>query len=111
MTPEIVYLGHDNSNDLILKADGVEVSLSGVTSMTLTIGTKKISSTNQLTDPILWTKSGYSKGEVHLLLGHQSFVPKNYRTCPLVIYDSSYEDGLVWGNIHLDVRAEVEGTT
>ncbi len=110
MIPEIVYLNHDNSIDLILKADGTAVSLSSVTSMTLTFGTKKISSTNQAAEPILWAKSGYATGEVHLVLGGQTIAAGNY-DAPLVVYDPTNTDGIVWGEVKITVEAEVEGTT
>jgi hypothetical protein len=35
---ETVYLGHDNSIELILKSDGVAVDLAAITDMTVSIG-------------------------------------------------------------------------
>jgi hypothetical protein len=109
MIPEIAYLGHDNLIDLILKADGVAVDLSSVTAMTLTLGTKKVSSTNLAADPILWAKAGYATGEVHLILGGETITPGNY-DAPLVVYDPVESEGVVWGNVKITVKAEVEGT-
>lgn len=109
MSVETVYLGHDNSIDMILKADGVAQSLAAVTSMTLTFGTLKITSTNQVNDVIKWNQGGYATGEVRFFLGAQNIPPGLY-TAPLVVYDASNDDGIVWTRIRISVIAEVEGT-
>ncbi len=110
MTPEIAYLSHDNSIDLILKADGVGVDLSTMTSMTLTFGTKKITSGNLAADPIRWNQAGYAIGEIRIFLEDQVITPAQYHA-PLVVYDPTNADGIVWGEILIEVKAEVEGTT
>lgn len=69
MAAEVVYLGHDNSIDRILKSDGVAVALTSVTRMTLTMETKLVDSDNGATDPIRWSKEGYATGEVRFFLG------------------------------------------
>ena len=43
---EIVYLTHDNTIDLLLKADGVVQDLSSVTKITATFGATTITSTD-----------------------------------------------------------------
>lgn len=110
MKLETVYLGHDNSIDVLLKADGVAQDLSGVTKMTLTFGTKKVESTNQTNDPILWNKGGYQTGEVRFFLGGVSITPKTYHA-PLIVYDVDNDDGIVWGYFDVVVVAEVEAAT
>lgn len=109
MSTEIVYLGHDNSNEVILKQDGVAISLSGITKMTLTFGTKLISSVNAADAPIRWNKDGYGTGEVRFFLGGQTITAGDYHSVPLVVYDASYTNGLVWGLLDFSVNAEVEG--
>jgi len=106
---EFVYLGHDNSIDLILLSNGVAQDLSGVTKMTITVGGILISSTNQATDPILWIKAGYSTGEIRLFLGKQSILPGNYEA-PLIVFDANDPDGIVWDEIAIQVVADVQGT-
>jgi hypothetical protein len=105
---EIVYLGHDNTVDVILKADGVAVDLAPVTSMTLTVGTVLISSDNTAGDPILWVQGGYATGEVHIAIGGESITAGVY-LAPLVVYDPTNLDGVVWGTIPLRVLADPEG--
>jgi len=108
MEREIVYLGHENSIDLILKADGIAVALTSVTRMTLTLGTTLIDSENGGADPIRWIQTGYATGEIRLFLGDQTISAGNYQA-PLVVYDPTNTDGIVWGFIPITVIAEVEG--
>lgn len=107
MDLEIVFLGHDNSIDLILKADGTTQNLSSVTRMTLSFGDQLIESTNEETDPIRWAKVGYATGEVRLFLGGEVIDPKTYHA-PLIVYDLTNEDGIVWGTVPISVETEVE---
>jgi hypothetical protein len=109
MKTEFVYLGHDNSIDLILKADGTAVNLSSVTRMTLTLGATLIDSDNGDTDPIRWAKDGYVTGEVRFYLGDQSIAAGNYQAA-LIVYDAVNDDGIAWGTISITVVPEVEAT-
>jgi hypothetical protein len=106
---EVVYLGHDNSIDIILKADGTAVDLSGVTQMTLTVGDVLVSSTNQAADPILWNQAGYATGEVHLILGAEAIEATDKTRCPLVVYDAAHTEGIMWGYVPLRIIADPEG--
>jgi len=107
MEYEIVYLGHDNRIDILLKADGSAVDLSSVTRMTLTFGSVLIDSDNGDTDPIKWAKPGYETGEVRISLGSQSIAAGDYRA-PLLVYDPTNPNGIVWGLLLIQVEAEVE---
>jgi hypothetical protein len=107
--PEIIYLGHDNSSDHLLKSNGVAVSLSGVTRMTLTLGSKLIDSDNGDADPIRWAKAGYATGEFRLFLGAEVITPGNYQGV-LIVYDGTNPNGVVWGRITISVMADPEGT-
>ena len=107
---EYVYLGHDNYIDLILMANGSAQNLSGITKMTLTFDTTKISSANQASDPILWNQAGYQTGEIRIFLGKQSLTPGSYEA-PLIVYDASDPDGIVWDIIPIIVVAQLEGTS
>lgn len=111
MKTELVFLGHDNSIDLILKADGVAVDMTPATLMTITIGGVTITSDNGDADPIRWNKAGYDVGEVRLFLGSEAIIPGHYRAT-LVVYDTTNTDGVVWENaglfIPMEVKAEVE---
>jgi hypothetical protein len=108
-TFETVYLGHDNSIELLLKADGVSVSLAAVTVMKLTIGEVTIESDNGDSDPIRWAKEGYASGEVRLFLGDQPLVSRGSAyDAWLTVYDASNADGIVWGKFRCKVSGEVE---
>lgn len=110
MNTEVVYLGHGNRIDLLLKADGVAVALTSVTMMTLTVGTTLIDSNNGAADPIQWAKVGYATGEIRIILGAQTILGGKYNA-PLIVYDATNEDGIVWGMIPILVKAEVEAPT
>jgi hypothetical protein len=107
MEHEIVYLGHDNRIDIILKADGSAVDLSSVTRMTLSFDSLLIDSDNGDLDPIQWVKAGYVTGEVRISLGGQSIPAGDYRAA-LVVYDPSNPNGIVWGLLLIQIEAEVE---
>lgn len=107
MTTEIVWLGHDNTIDLLLKAVGVAQDLADVTKITATFGTTTITSEDHAAGAILWNNDGYDTGEIRLDLGDQTIVPGGYDV-PIVVYDPSNTNGVVWGSIHVAVRTEVE---
>ena len=75
--------------------------------MTLSVGGVLIESTNQDTDPILWNKVGYQTGEVRFNLGGQSLTPGFY-SAPLVVYDPTYTDGILWTNLLIEIVADPE---
>jgi hypothetical protein len=103
MEYEIVYLGHDNSINLILKADAVAVPLAGVTRITIAFGATVISSTNLSTDPILWAQASYATGEVRLFLGAKTIAAETYEA-QFVVYDAANPNGIVWANVPIVVK-------
>jgi hypothetical protein len=105
--PEYIFNGHDNSNEIILKSDGLAIDLSNVTAMTITFGDLTISSMNGDEDPIRWDKAGYAQGEVRFFLGH-SGISEGSHHAPLVVYSEAFPEGYVWGNIVFNVFDEVE---
>jgi hypothetical protein len=110
MNAGIVYLGHDNALDYILKADGAVVDLSSATRMTLTLGSTLIDSDNGDADPIRWAKSGYATGQFRLVLGGLTITPGHYQNAWLVVYDPTNAAGVVFGSIPVFVMAEVEAS-
>jgi len=110
MTTEITWLGHDNTIDLILKANGVAQDLSDVTKITATFDDATIESTDHAGGAILWNNDGYDTGEIRLDLGGQSIDPGGYDV-PIVVYDPSNTNGVVWGKVHVAVKAEVEASS
>jgi hypothetical protein len=110
MAREIVFKGHDNSIDLLLKANATAVDLSTVLRMTLTVGTVLITSTNNATHPMRWNQAGYATGEARLFLGDVTAVSTGTYDAPLISYGADYLNGLVWGEVPLIIRSQLEAT-
>jgi hypothetical protein len=104
---EVVYLGHDNSIDYLLKENDSAVNLSTSTSMSITLGTVTISSTNGASAAIRWAQVGYSTGEVRLYLGLTTTIAAGDYDAPLIAYGPDYANGLVWGKIGIRVMSGV----
>ena len=100
MITEIVYKGHDNRINLLLKADGNIVDLSPVTKMELVLDNDEVISSDTYPSAFDWTSG--STGELILDLGDVVNVG-NY-VAWLVVYDSTNTDGIVWDKFHLVVR-------
>lgn len=109
MDTEVIYLGHDNRVDLILKASSSAASLAGVTKITMTFDSTLITGSSASSGVITWQGSGYATGEVRAALGAQSIEPSRYDV-PVIVYDSVNTTGLVWDIVPIRVRPEVEGT-
>lgn len=99
---ETIYLGRQNYFSLQLTEAGVAVATTGFTTVKLLIGDVWVSSTNLATDSIRWNQSGYSTGEVRFQLGGDTTIEVGrYPRCFLIVYDSTYTSGRVWGTIQL----------
>lgn len=106
---EYVYLGHDNTIDLILKADGEAQDLSSVTKITATFDDLLIESSDSENGPITWAVAGYATGEIRLDLGAES-IPAGRYSVVIVVYDPSHSEGIVWGRVIIVVYPEVEAS-
>ena len=100
MTTEIVYDGHDNTIDLLLKADGTAQDLSEVTRLTLEEGSTTVDS-DESGSAFDWAPG--MTGKLILALGDESLPAGTYRAI-LTVYDPSNTDGIVWGSFKLIVR-------
>lgn len=109
MDTEVIFLGHDNVINLLLKASSSAVSLAGVTVITATFDDLLVTNSSASSGAITWAGSGYATGEVRLALGAQSIDPGRYDV-PIVIFDASNITGIVWDIVPIRVRAEVEGS-
>jgi len=107
MNTEVVYLGHDNTIDLLLKADGTAQDLSGVTKITATFGDTLVESTDPAGGPITWNQDGYDTGEIRLALGGQPINPGVY-SVPITAYDPINTDGVFWGLVLIRVQPDSE---
>ncbi len=95
MDTEYVYLGRDNSIDLLLKADGVAVDLASVTKITASFKGTLVSSTTPTTGAIRWSGAGYDTGEIRLFLGAQT-IPAGKYSVPIIVYDPANTSGVQW---------------
>ena len=112
MTVDTIYLGHDNTVDLVLKVDNVAFNLSSVTSITATFGDVTITSTNKAAGTITWDQAGYETGEIRLDMGGLETITASKKpyNVPIVTYDAVNTTGIVWGEHRILVKAEVESS-
>jgi len=117
MAEEIVWDGHDNSIDLILKqknssGEMVGISQAGTTGITASFGRRLIESytTSIATGFIRWNQAGYDTGEIRLFLGQASIAAGLYDV-PIITYaDAGSSNGTVWGIVKIRVKADIEAT-
>ena len=96
---ERVYLGRDNSIDVVLTANGAPVDLSSVTRMLIEFGSKAVDS--QTASGVFdWSSGG---GVVIIRLGGQEIAAGEY-SARLVVYDPTNTHGIVWGDIMIMVE-------
>lgn len=95
---ERVWHGRDNTIDLILKADGSAVDLSGTTRVDLVLGATFISATGASTQMITWAAAGYDTGEVRIALGAATHISPGRYEGTLIVYDAASTRGIVWGD-------------
>lgn len=99
MVYEIVYLGHDNTIDLLLRADGVAYDITSTTRMTLDFGGTVIDSAVH-TSVFDWSDGD---GKLYLTLGDETIATGTYEA-DLVVYDSVHTNGIMWGMITILVE-------
>jgi hypothetical protein len=109
MTTEIVWLGHDNTIDLLLKANGIAQDLSAVTKITATFGTVTITSTDKAAGVITWDQAGYDTGEIRMDLGGEAINARGY-IIHIVVYDPSNTNGIVWGTVQAVVKVKFDAS-
>ena len=104
---EVIYLGRDNSVDLLLKADGVAEDLSTTTQIDAIFDTSiTVESTNAATGPIKWNQAGYETGEIRIDLtdSDESDITVGQYTVKIITYTAEHTDGLYWGEVNIRVR-------
>jgi hypothetical protein len=99
MITEIVYLDRDNTNDLLLKADGAAVDLSAVTRMVIAdvAGAWSVDSD---TSPAAFDWTTGTTGKVVLAFGHEG-IPAGTYICNLIVYDPDNDNGIHWRRISI----------
>ena len=101
-TVEYVYIGYDNTVDLLLKADGEAQDLSSVTRMRL-VDAGGVFDIDSDTDLSAFDWDTGTTGKVILSLGAQTIAASRY-ACKLIVYDPTNDDGIVWGRLVLEVE-------
>lgn len=115
---EVVYVTRDNRIDLRLKADlndgnGMQYQpLTAVSRMDVVVSGITVSSTNTGPDVIRWTQVGYATGEVRMWLGRYTYLvgivptylPSGRYDAPLIVYDPSNPNGIVWGYVPVLIK-------
>lgn len=97
MITEYIYKGNDNTNDFILKADGVAVNLSGVTKMVLDFSGGIVVDSSVKVGVFDW--SGGSGGLILTLGGITDLVAGSQYHPMLIVYDATNTNGVNWGRI------------
>ena len=97
---EIIYLGRDNTIDLVLKSyqgsSGVTVyNLSGVTEVKVTFGSGVTVSSK--TSPTLFSGVTSTVGALTLKFGTANLTTGKYNS-EVIVYDSTNPNGIVWGD-------------
>ena len=96
MITEFVYNDRDNTNDLLLKADGVAVDLSTVTRM-IVEDVDGSFSVDENTSPSAFNRDTGVTGKVIIALGGESITAGKY-IVRLIVYDPTNTSGLIWGD-------------
>lgn len=97
---ELIWLGRDNSIDLVLYSDSSAVDLTAVTEMRLSLKntTVIITSTDNGSGLIRWGSTAYETGEIRIIAGGSSVLIPGRYTGTLVVFDPSNSSGIVWDN-------------
>ena len=103
MITEHVYLGHDNTIDLLLKADGAAVDLSAVTRMTLELDAT--TTIDSATSPEAFDWDTGTTGKLVLALGGETISAGIYEKCKLTVYDPDNAGGIMWDQLNIVVHA------
>jgi hypothetical protein len=92
---DLIFKGSDNTNEILLKKDGVPQDLSSVTKIALHFSDgADVTNTTGSAYPIKWIGTGRT-GLVVCQLGDESLTEGDL-TARLLTYDPTNSDGVVW---------------
>jgi hypothetical protein len=106
---ELIWLGRDNTIDLVLYSNASAVDLAAVTEMRLSLKntTVIIASTSNTTGIIRWGSTSWGTGEIRIVAGGSTVLTPGRYTATLVVFDPSNSSGVVWdNNIPIRVMAD-----
>ena len=104
---EILYLDRGNTIDIVLKSDTVAVDLSNITEIIVMFETNTVFSNNSSAGAIKWQNGSadtdWQTGEVRIDCSSHTILPNRYE-CPIIVFDSSNVDGILWEYIPIEVK-------
>lgn len=113
---EYVYLGRDNTVDLLLMKKHpidddtwIAADLSAATKITATFGADVVTSTDKAAGVITWDQGGYDTGEIRIAAGAEALTAGTYQV-PIIVYDPANDDGIQWKKVDMKVVDDEEGT-
>jgi hypothetical protein len=97
---ELIWLGRDNTIDLVLYSNASAVDLTAVTEIRLALKntTVVIASTDNTTGIIRWGSTSWDTGEIRIVAGGSTLLTPGRYTATLVVFDPSNSSGVVWDN-------------
>jgi hypothetical protein len=102
MDREVLWIGRDNTIDVLLKTNGVAQDLSEVTHMALVFSGVTFTSVGRST----WFDwASGTTGQLSLALGGVTGVSPGVYDVRLIVYDVSNPDGVMWGFIPTLVKS------
>jgi len=90
---ETIFLGHENTIDLLFITDGEIVDITNTTRVTVAFGGTVIDSDTS-SSAFNWTEGD---GKMYLSFGHESIEVGSYHAL-VTIYDDVNDDGIIWGS-------------
>jgi hypothetical protein len=88
---ELVYLGRDNINELVIAEDGAAVDFSGALRMVLKFEGSDVVADSIVSNEYINWEAG---GRIKFKLGALPIVPSKY-SATLIVYDIDHDDGQV----------------
>lgn len=97
---ELIWLGRDNTIDLLLYSNSSVVDLTAVTEMRLAFknSTVVLTSTDSGSGLIQWGSTAFDTGEIRIVAGGSTLLVPGRYTGTLVVFDPSNSSGVVWDN-------------
>ena len=114
MATEVLYLGRDNTIDLLLKREndaGVSeaVDLANVTQIDAIFRADTnvtVSSSGEASGPIRWNQVGYADGEIRIEFSsvQEADLSEGLYPVTIVTFDANNTDGIIFGEIGVKVK-------
>ena len=101
MDREIIYLGRDNSIDVVLYQDGSPKNLTGVTDVKVYISGTTISSA---ASPTLFSGTTSTTGVISMKFGNAAGLSAAFYDAKMIVYHADYTNGILWGMIPVVVK-------